>query len=87
MRPFSHPQPFASVKDVFRLRARRMVSASRRISLFSHEIQISTVPLYENVDVHMVPSSDKGTMEVCIWRNRQPVHSVAHPLHGFTVHL
>jgi hypothetical protein len=86
-RPFSLPQPYTSAKDVFCLRDRRMVNAYRRISLFGHEIQIPTVPLYEDVDVHMVPNSDKGTMEIRIWWNRQPVHSVALPLQGFRVHL
>jgi hypothetical protein len=86
-RPFSLPLPYTSANDVFCLRDRRMVNAYHRISVFGHEIPIPTVLLYEDVDVHMVPDSEKGTMEIRIWWNRQPVHSVALPLHGFRVHL
>jgi len=53
--PFSLPKPYTSPKDVFCLRERRTVNAYRRISLFSHEIQVPNVPLPEDVDIHMVP--------------------------------
>jgi len=86
-RPFSLPQPYTSAKNVFCLRDQRMVNAYRRISLSGHEIPIPSVPLYEHVDVHMVPNSDKGTMEIRVWWNRQPAHCLALPLDGFGVHL
>jgi hypothetical protein len=86
-RPFTPPQSYTSAEDVFCLRERRMVNAYRRISLFSHQIPVPTVPLYEEVDVHMLPNSDKGTMEIRIWWNRHPAHSLSLPLLGFRVHL
>jgi hypothetical protein len=69
------------------LRDRCMVDGHRRISRFSHAIKIPTVPLYDEVKVHMVPNSDKGTIKIRICWNRQPVRRVALRLHGSSVHL
>lgn len=86
-RPFSLPKPYTSSKDVFCLRERRIVNAYRRISLFSHEIQVPNVPLRENVDIHMVPDPQKNIMEIRIWWDDKMAHSLSLPLQGFRVHL
>jgi len=86
-RPFSLPKPYTSPKDVFCLRERRTVNAYRRISLFSHKIQVPNVPLRENVDIHMVPDPQKNIMEIRIWWDDKLVHSLSLPLQGFRVHL
>lgn len=64
-----------------------MVNAYRRNSLFSDDVQALTVPVHREVDEHMVPNSDKGTMEIRIGWNRQSAHCVALPMRGFRVHL
>lgn len=86
-RPFSVPKPYTSSKDVFCLRERRMVNGYRRISLFSHQIQVPNVPLREEVDVHMIPNIEKRVMELRIWWNEKMVHSLSLPLQGFRVHF
>ena len=86
-RPFSLPKPYTSSKDVFCLRERRTVNAYRRISLFSHEIQVPNVPLREDVDIHMVPYPQKNIMEIRIWWDDKMAHSLSLPLQGFRVHL
>jgi hypothetical protein len=86
-RPFSLPNPFTSPKDVFCLRETRVVDGYRRISLFSHTIEVPNVPLYEDVDIHMVPDPKRQVMEIRIWWNEKMVHSVDLPLQGFRVHF
>ena len=86
-RKFSLPKPYTSPLDVFCLREQRMVNGYRRISLFKHQIRVPKVPLYEYVDVHMVPDIDKQVMHIRIWWNEQMVHSLSLPLKGFRVHF
>jgi hypothetical protein len=81
------PKPYTSLQDVFCLRERRMVNGYRRISLSNHEIQVANVPLYEDVDIHLVPDIDQRLMRVRIWWHDQMVHSVALPLSEFRVHF
>ena len=59
-RPFGLPQPYTSNKDVFCLREKRMVNGYRKISLFNHEIEVPTVPLREEVEVHLIPDVERG---------------------------
>jgi len=86
-RPFSLPHPYTSAKDVFCLRETRRINSSRRISLFTHVIEVPNAPLYENVDVHLIPDVARQVMDIRIWWENQLVHSVALPLSGFRVHL
>jgi hypothetical protein len=86
-RPFSLPKPYTSPKDVFCLRETRRVNGYRRISLFNHTIEVPNVPLYEEVEIHLVPDIPKQIMEIRIWWNDKMVHSVAHPLQEFSVHF
>jgi hypothetical protein len=86
-RPFTLPKPYTSAKDVFCLRETRVVNGYRRISLFNHTIEVPRVELYEEVEVLLVPDTDKQAMKIRIWWNDTMVHSVALPLEGFRVHL
>lgn len=86
-RPFSLPKPYTSSKDVFCLRETRIVNGYRRISLFSHSIEVPNVELHEEVEIHMVPDTTKQVAEIRIWWNAKMVHSVALPLDGFSVHF
>jgi len=86
-RPFSLPKPYTSPDDVFCLRERRRVNAYRRISLFNHDIEVPNVPLYEYVDVHLVPDTVKQIMHLRIWWSDKMVHSAALPAQAFRVHF
>jgi len=86
-RPFAIPRPYISEKDVFCLRERRTMNGYRRISLFSHQVQVANVPPFEEVNIHMFPNLDKQLMELRIWWNDQLAHSVALPLEDLRVHF
>jgi len=82
-RPFALPKPYTSVKDVFCLREKRMVSGYRKISLFNHEMIVPHVPLREEVEVHLVPDIERDALEVRIWWENHMVQSVVYPLREF----
>jgi len=82
-RPFALPKPYTSAKDVFCLREKRMGNGYRRISLFNHEIEVPKVPLREEVEVHLVPGTGRGALEIRIWWENQMVRSVVYPLREF----
>jgi transposase len=86
-RPFSLPKPYTSLQDVFCLRETRQVNGYRRISLFNHVIKVPNAPLYEQVDVHLIPNLTKQLMDVRVWWNDTMVHSVTFPLSEFSVHF
>lgn len=86
-RPFVVPKPYNSPKDIFCLREKRVVDGYRRISLFKHSIVVPTVPLREEVEIHLVPNTTKEAMEVRIWWNDRLVHTVTYPLGEFRVHF
>jgi len=82
-RPFVFPKPYASTKDVFCLREKRMVNGYRKISLFNHEIVVPNVPLREDVEVHLIPDIQRQALEVRIWWDNRMVQSVTYPLKEF----
>ena len=86
-RPFTLPEPYRSVKDVFCLHETRMVNGYRRITVYGHEIQVPHVELREQVDIHLVPDILKNIMEIRIWWQQRMVQAVTFPLDEFTVHL
>src|SRR3990170_396791 len=69
-RPYALPKPYTSPKDVFCLRERRQLNAYGRISLFDQQIRVANVPLREQVQLHMVPDTDKQLLHVRIWWNK-----------------
>lgn len=86
-RPFSIPDPYTSPDDVFCLRETRVTNGYGRISIFNHQIRVANVPLRSKVDVHLIPDSSKGVMNVRIWFKDALAHSVDLPLESFKVHL
>jgi hypothetical protein len=86
-RRFTVPQPYSSPQDVFCLREQRLVDGYRRISLFNHKIKVPGTPLYEYVDLHLVPDHADQLMHIRIWCESRLVHTLSLPLDGFRVHL
>jgi hypothetical protein len=86
-RPFTLPKPYTSPKDIFCLRETRRVDGYRRISLFSHTIEVPKVPVREEVEIHLVPDTIKEAMDIRIWWNNTLVHTLAYPLKDFRVHF
>jgi hypothetical protein len=79
-RPFVLPKPYTSANDIFCLRETRMVNGYRKISFFNHEIVVPNVPLREDVEVHVVPDTSRGALEIRVWWENRLVHSVVYPL-------
>jgi len=82
-RPFALPQPYTSTKDIFCLREKRTVNGYRKIALSKHDILVPNVPLREEVDVHLIPDTSRGAMEIRIWWDNRMVQSVTYPLNEF----
>ncbi len=82
-RPFALPKPYTSAKDVFCLRETRTVNGYRKISLSNHEIVVPNVPLREEVEVHLIPDTSRGALEIRIWWDNRMVQSVTYPLKEF----
>jgi hypothetical protein len=81
--PFALPKPYTSTKDVFCLRETRTVNGYRKISLSNHEIVVPNVPLREEVEVHLIPDTNRDVLEVRIWWDNRMVQSVTYPLKQF----
>lgn len=86
-RRFALPLPYSSAKDIFCLRDTRTVNGYCRISLFNHQIDLPQVPLYEDVELHLIPDPAKQLLEVRIWWNEKMVQSVNLPLADSRVHF
>jgi hypothetical protein len=83
-RPFDLPKPYTSAKDVFCLRERRMVNGYRRISFGNHEIELRNVPLREEVELHLLPDSAKGVLDIRVWWENKCVQTGTYPLSEFS---
>jgi transposase len=86
-RPFTLPNPYTSLKDIFCLRERRMVDAYHRISLFGWEIPVPKAPLHEDVELHLTPDEDHQILDVRIWSSDHLVQTTTIPLDGIRVHF
>jgi hypothetical protein len=86
-RPFILPQPYTSLKDVFCLRERRTVDAYHRISVFGHVIKVPKAPLYEELELHLLPNVDTQILDVRIWCKNQMLQSTTLPLERICVHF
>jgi hypothetical protein len=86
-RRFALPQPYTSAKDIFCLRDTRTVNGYCRISLFNHQIDLPQVPLYENVELHVIPDPAQPLIEVRIWWNGKMVEALSLPLADSKVHF
>lgn len=64
---FQVPEPYQSSKDIFCLRATRVVDAYRKISICNLKITVpKALPRYP-VELRMVPDIEKHTVEVRFW--------------------
>lgn len=72
-RKFEIPKPFVSTKDIFALRADRMVNAYRKISISSLELAVSGVPIRAYTSLRIVPDKKSGLAEVRLWYNNSLV--------------
>jgi hypothetical protein len=66
-RQFEIPKPFVSTKDIFALRADRMVNAYRKISINNLELAVSGVPIRAYTALRIVPDKKSGLAEVRFW--------------------
>jgi hypothetical protein len=58
-----------------------------QISLFNHQIDLPQVPLYEEVELHLIPDPAKQVIEVRIWWNQNMIQTLNLPLADAKVHL
>ena len=66
-REFVLPTPYKSTKDVFALRDKRTVNAYRRISFNKLVINITGVPIRDEVSLRIVPDLISGMAEIRFW--------------------
>ena len=66
-REFSVPPPYRSMKDIFCLRADRMVNSYRKVSINNLELKVSGAPLHERIQLRIVPDKASGISEVRFW--------------------
>jgi len=79
-RPFSIPKPYTSPKDIFCLRQTRTVNGYHHISIFNQEIEMSQVPLHEDVELHLIPDLAHNALEIRFWFQQKMVQSISLPL-------
>ena len=56
-------------------------------SRVKHDIQVPAVPLYEQVEVHMVPNLPMQLVDIRIWWNNKKVLSLTLPAQEVHVHF
>lgn len=66
-REFKVPPPYHSTKDIFCLRAERVVNPYRKISFNNLELKISAAPIRERVQLRIVPDKESGLAEIRFW--------------------
>lgn len=82
-RPFALPAPYTSPKDVFCLRETRTVNAYRRIEFYNTTIPMPAVPIGQDVEIHMVPNLERGSLQLRFWWEKRMVQSLIFPLKQF----
>jgi len=66
-REFRIMPPFLSSKDIFCLRAERMVNSYRKVSINNLELKVPSAPLHENIQLRISPDKESGVSEVRFW--------------------
>ncbi len=66
-REFAVPPPFESSKDIFCLRAERIVNPYRKISFNNLEFKVEGVPIRGTVQLRIVPDLESGLAEIRFW--------------------
>jgi hypothetical protein len=66
-RPFTIREPYKSSKDIFCLRANRIVNTYRKITFKHAELTVPKVPPRQTIHLRIVPGVKKGLAEVRMW--------------------
>jgi len=66
-RKFAVRPPYKSIKDIFCLRADRMVNSYRKISINNLELRVASAPLHERIQLRLIPDRESGLSEVRFW--------------------
>lgn len=66
-RMFTVKPPFESAKDIFCLRAKRLVNAYRKVSIKGCELKVPSVMPRQEVELRMCPNIESGITEVRFW--------------------
>jgi len=66
-REFEVPPPFRSTKDIFSLKAERVVDQYRRISFNNLEFKLEGVSVRDRVQLRIVPDVGDGLAEIRFW--------------------
>ncbi len=82
-RPFSLPLPYASSKDIFCIRYKRMADGYRKVSIAGQIFQISGIEPREEVEIHLVPDVTKNMVEVRFWAYKKLLQTVNLPISAF----
>ena len=72
-REFLVPPPFESSKDIFSLRAERIVNPYRKISFNKLEFRIEGVPIRGTVQLRIVPDKESDLAEIRFWHENRLV--------------
>jgi len=86
-RLFSLPKPYSSPKDVFCLREIRTLDGYRRITFYNHQIHLPNLPIYEDIELHLIPDPSRQVLEVRIWWQDQMQLATDVPLASTSVHF
>jgi len=66
-REFRIMPPYKSIKDIFRLRADRIVNSYRKVSINNLELKVPGAPLHERIKLRITPDKESGLSEVRFW--------------------
>ena len=66
-RDFEVPPPFRSTKDIFSLKAERVVDQYRKISFNNLEFKLEGVSARDRVQLRIVPDVGHGMAEIRFW--------------------
>ena len=66
-REFAVRPPYKSTKDIFCLRADRMVNSYRKVSINNLELKVPGAPLHERIQLRITPDKESGLSEVRFW--------------------
>jgi len=59
-REFRIRPPYKSTKDIFCLRANRMVNSYRKVSINNLELRVPSAPLHERIQLRLIPDKESG---------------------------
>jgi len=72
-RTFVVPLPYQSTKDIFCLRANRIVNSYRKISFNNMEIKVQGIAIGDTINLRIVPDKNTGLAEIRLWCNNKLV--------------